>query len=159
MTKASGILGVDHVAVFTPRLEQAERHYADLFGAGVLFRGTTHQGTWVAIDGDASWEDIRRRGLRVEASFLRAGGVTIVVADESSPGKEGPLNHVGIGCGEAEYKRIRETVRGLGLREHESGSDTFKFRDALGVLWEVSRGMEAAHRPPKRLDLGTGRVG
>ncbi len=159
MPKASGILGVDHVAVFTPRLEHAESHYAAIFGADVLFRGTNHQGVWVAIDGDASWEDVRRRGLRVESTFLRAGGVTIIVTDETSPGKDGPLNHVGIGCSDAEFKRIRDQVRALGLREHESSSDAFKFRDDLGVLWEASRGMEAAHKPTKRLDLGTGRVG
>ena len=159
MPKTSGILGVDHVAVFTPRLEQAERHYAALFGATVLFRGLMHQGAWVAVDGDASWEDVRRRGLRLESTFLRAGSVTIIVSDEPSPGKDGPLNHVGIGTSDTEFKRIRDQVRALGLREHESGSDTFKFRDELGVLWEVSRGMKAAHRPPKKLDLGTGRVG
>ncbi|MEX2554276.1 MAG: VOC family protein [Actinomycetota bacterium] len=158
MAKTSGILGVDHVAVFTARIERAESHYGDLFGATVLFRATTHHGTWVAIDADATWDQIRRRGLRVEASFLRAGVVTIIAADEPSPGKGGPLNHVGLGTGDAEFKRIRDRVRALGLREHEGDSDTFKFRDELGVLWEVSRGMEAAHRPPKRLDLGTGRV-
>lgn len=159
MAKTSGILGVDHIAVFTSRLEDAERHYAALFGATVLFRGLMHKGEWVAVDGDAAWEDVRRRGLRVESTFLRAGGVTIIVTDEPTGGKDAPLNHVGIGTSDAEFKRIREQVRALGLREHESGSDTFKFRDQLGVLWEVSRGMEAAHRPPKKLDLGTGRVG
>ena len=159
MARTSGILGVNHIAVFTSRLEEAEQHYASLFGASVLFRGTTHKGEWVAIDGDAAWEDVRRRGLRVEATFLRAGGVTIIAADEPSPGKDGPLNHVGVGVGDAEFKRIRDTVRSMGLREHESEANSFKFRDALGVLWEVSRGMEAAHRPPRKLDLGTGRVG
>lgn len=159
MAKASGILGVDHVAVFTARIEEAEQHYAALFGTAILFRGTTHQGAWVGVDGDAGWDDIRRRGVRIEASFLRVGGLTIVVADEPSPGKGGPLNHVGIGCSDPEFKRMRDQVRAMGLREHEGDADTFKFRDALGVLWEVSRGMEAAHRPPKRLDLGTGRIG
>ena len=154
----TGILGVDHIAVFTSRLEDAERHYAELFGATVLFRGLMHNGEWVAVDGDAAWEDVRRRGLRLESTFLRAGGVTIIVTDEPSSGKDGPLNHVGVGASDAEFKRIRDQVRALGLREHESGADTFKFRDELGVLWEVSRGIEAAHRPPKRLDLGTGRV-
>lgn len=158
MARTSGILGVNHVAVFTSRLEEAERHYGSLFQAAVLFRGMTHTGSWVGIDGDASWDDVRRRGLRVESTFLRAGGVTIIVTDEPSPGKGGPLNHIGIGTSDTEFKRIRDQVRALGLREHESGSDTFKFRDEFGVLWEVSRGMEAAHRPPKRLDLGTGRV-
>jgi catechol 2,3-dioxygenase-like lactoylglutathione lyase family enzyme len=158
VAKASGILGVDHVAVFTARLEDAETHYAALFGATVLFRGMMHKGSWVGIDGDASWDDVRKRGLRVESTFLRAGSVTIIVTDEASSGKDGPLNHIGIGTSDAEFKRIRDQVRGLGLREHEGGSDTFKFRDRFGVLWEVSRGMEAAHRPPKRLDLGTGRV-
>jgi catechol 2,3-dioxygenase-like lactoylglutathione lyase family enzyme len=158
VAKTSGILGVDHIAVFTPRLEEAERHYAALFGAAVLFRGLTHQGSWVSVDGDASWDDVRRRGLRLESTFLRAGSVTIIVSDEPAPSKDGPLNHVGIGTSDGEFKRIRDQVRALGLREHEGGSDTFKFRDRFGVLWEVSRGMEAAHRPPKRLDLGSGRV-
>ncbi|MGH2727140.1 MAG: hypothetical protein ACRDKS_09200 [Actinomycetota bacterium] len=158
MTKGPGILGVDHVAVFTARLEEAEAHYGLLFSAEVLFRGTTHQGAWVAIDGDASWVDVRRRGLRVESTFLRAGAVTIIATDDASPGRGGPLNHIGIGCSDAEFKRIRDQVRALELREHESSSDAFKFRDEFGVLWEVSRGMEAAHKPAKRLDLGTGRV-
>src|SRR5688572_27969858 len=101
MAQTSGILGVDHVAVVTSRIEEAEKHYAELFEAVVLFRGTTHRGAWVTIDGDGDWNEIRRRGIRIEGSFLRAGGLTIALLDEPAAGKSGPVNHVGIGCADA----------------------------------------------------------
>ena len=157
MTKRSGILGVDHIAVFTARIEEAEAAYVDLFQATVLFRGTTHRDTWVAIDATHPWEEIRRRGIRVEATFLRAGGLTIVIADEPQIGRGGPLNHVGIGTSDGEFRRIKERVRELGLRFREDSLESFKFHDAFGVLWEVSRGAEIS-RPSKRLDLETGRI-
>jgi catechol 2,3-dioxygenase-like lactoylglutathione lyase family enzyme len=158
MAKASGILGVDHVAVFTPKLEEAERHYADLFGTTVLFRGTMHRGTWVGIDPAYSWDDIRKRGIRVQASFLRAGGVTIIVSDEPHGDKTGPLNHVGIGCSEPEFRRIKDLVRSKGLRVLEEGADGFKFIDELGLIWDVNRGMDAAKRPKDMLDIFSGRI-
>jgi len=157
MAKTSGILGVDHVAVFTPRMEEAEGFYRDVFQATLLFRATTHRGTWAAIDAAYTWDEIRARGVRVEASFLRAGGLTIIVSDEASPATRGVLDHVGIGCGDAEVRRVKERVRVLGLKMPEESPGGFKFRDPFGVTWEVSRGMEAAKRPPD-LDLGTGRV-
>ncbi len=157
MTKASGILGVNHVAVFTSRIEDAETLYAELFGAAVLFRGTTLRGEWVGIDPSHGWDDIRRRGVRIEASFLRAGGLTIAVADEPS-GKLGPINHVGIGCSEPEFRRIKEMTRRRGWRVTEEEHASFKFVDELGVIWEICRGMTSAERPSKTLDLGSGRI-
>jgi catechol 2,3-dioxygenase-like lactoylglutathione lyase family enzyme len=157
MAKASGIIGVDHVAIVTSRIEEAERHYGALFGAQVLFRGTTHRGAWVAIDGASGWEDIRRRGVTVDSAFLRAGGLTIALLGDAAGGKAGPVNHVGLGCSDAEVRRIKEAVEGLGLRFLEDSLEGFKFLDGFGVTWEVSRGMDT--RPPaKRLDLRTGQV-
>jgi catechol 2,3-dioxygenase-like lactoylglutathione lyase family enzyme len=158
MAKASGILGVDHVAVFTPKIEQAERHYGELFGATVLFRGTTHRGTWVGIDAAYGWDDIRKRGIKVQASFLRAGGVTIAVSDEPAGEKTGALNHVGIGCADVEFRRIKELIRAKGLRILEEGADGFKFIDELGLIWDVNRGMDAAKRPENMLDIFSGRI-
>jgi len=157
MAKTSGIQGVDHIAIFTSRVEQAERLYVELFGARVLFRGTTLRGEWVGIDPTHGWDDIRRRGLTVQASFLRAGGLTVIVSDERT-GKLGPINHAGIGCTEPEYKRIKQLVGQRSYRVLERGADGFKFVDEIGVIWEVSRGMEAARRPAKMLDLRTGRI-
>jgi catechol 2,3-dioxygenase-like lactoylglutathione lyase family enzyme len=154
----SGILGVDHVAVVTSRVEEAEKHYAELFEARVLFRGATQRGIWVTIDGEEDWTEIRRHGIRIEGSFLRAGGLTISVIDESPPAKTGPINHVGIGCSDAEVRSIKERVKRAGLRILEDGAEGFKFLDGFAVVWEVSRGMEL-RRSGKRLDLGTGRVG
>jgi hypothetical protein len=157
MTKASGIIGVDHVAIVTKRIEDAERHYGELFDAEVLFRGTTHRGVWVAINGTPGWDEIRRRGVTVDSAFLRAGGLTIALLGESTGGKAGPVNHVGLGCSDAEVRRIKEAVKRLGLRIVEDSLEGFKFLDMFGVTWEVSRGMET--RPPaKRLDLSTGQV-
>ena len=158
MAKAPGILGVDHLAVFTSQIEQAEQHYGELFGAQVLFRGTTHRGTWVGIDAAYGWDDIRKRGIRVKASFLRAGAVTIIVSDEPHAEKPGSLNHVGIGCSEPEHRRIKELVRAKGLRVIEEGIDGFKFIDALGLIWDVNRGMDAAKRPEHMLDIFSGRI-
>ena len=158
MAKASGILGVDHVAVFTSKIELAEQHYGELFGATVLFRGTTHRGTWVGIDAAYGWDDIRKRGIRVQTSFLRAGEVTIVVSDEPHADKPGALNHVGIGCSEPEFRRIKELVRKKGMRVIEEGNDGFKFIDALGLIWDVDRGMDAAKRPERMLDIFSGRI-
>jgi catechol 2,3-dioxygenase-like lactoylglutathione lyase family enzyme len=157
MAKSRGIIGVDHVAVFTPRIEEAERFYRDLFGAEVLFRSARHKREWVGIDADATWAEIRRRGIEVGVAFLRAGGLTVAVADEPAPGKGGPLNHVGVGCSEPEFRRIRDRARELGLRVPEDTPESFKFHDPFGVLWEVSRGMEI-EPPRRRLDLGSGRV-
>ena len=157
MARASGILGVDHVAVVTSRVEEAEKHYAELFEAHVLFRGATQRGIWVTIDGEEDWTEIRRHGIRIEGSFLRAGGLTISVLDEPPPAKTGPINHVGLGCSDAEVRTIKERVKRAGLRIVEDGPEGFKFPDMFGVLWEVSRGMEL-RRSGKRLDLGTGRV-
>ena len=155
MAKASGILGVDHVAVVTSRIEEAEKHYAELFDAQVLFRATTHRGTWVTIDADQGWDEARRRGVRIEGAFLRAGGLTISLLDEKAPGKGGPLNHLGIGCSDAEVRRIKERAKGLGLRFLEDSLEGFKFLDLIGIVWEVSRGMEIK-RSGKKLDLRTG---
>jgi catechol 2,3-dioxygenase-like lactoylglutathione lyase family enzyme len=158
MAKTSGILGVDHVAVFTSKIEQAEAHYGELFGATVLFRGATHRGTWVGIDAAYGWGDIRKRGIRVQASFLRAGAVTIIVSDEPAGDKTGALNHVGIGCSDAEFRRIKDLVRAKGLRVVEEGADGFKFIDELGLIWDVNKGMDAAKRPEKMLDIFSGRI-
>ena len=157
MAKASGILGVNHVGVFTSRIEEAEKHYAELFGTVVLFRGTTYRGNWVGIDPAYGWEEIRRRGLRVEASFMRAGELTVIVAD-SPADKSGPINHVGIGCSEGEFRRIKELVRMRGLRMPEEEAEAFKFVDELGLIWEICRGMDSAARPANMLDLGSGRI-
>ena len=116
MARASGILGVDHVAVVTSRVEEAEKHYAELFEAHVLFRGATQRGIWVTIDGEEDWTEIRRHGIRIEGSFLRAGGLTISVLDEPPPAKTGPINHVGLGCSDAEVRTIKERVKRAGLR-------------------------------------------
>jgi len=88
---------------------------------------------------------------------MRAGALTIAAIDEPG-GKEGALGHVCIECTEAEGRRIRDQVRALELREHRDAPGVFRFRDALGVLWEVARSNEIAHRPSRTLDLGTGRV-
>jgi hypothetical protein len=157
MAKTSGILGVDHVAVFTKHIREAERHYAELFEAVVLFRLVIHRGSSVGVDAAFGWDAIARQGLRVSSSFLRAGGLTLIVSDEPA-GKDGPLNHVGIGCAEPEFRRIRELVRDRRLRVLEEGAGGFKFVDELGLIWEIGRGMEAARRPDTMLDLGTGRV-
>jgi len=156
MAKTSGIQGVNHVAVFTSRVEEAERLYVELFGATVLFRATLHRGEWVGVDPAYEWADIRKRGLTVQASFLRAGGLTVIVSDEPA-GKLGAINHVGIGCTEPEFRRIKELVRERRYRMPEQGADGFKFVDELGVIWEITRGMEAAKRP-KMLDLRSGRI-
>jgi len=158
VAKPSGILGVDHVAVFTSKIEHAEQHYGELFGATVLFRGTTHRGIWVGIDAAYGWDDMRKRGIRVQASFLRAGGATIIVSDEPAAEKTGPLNHVGLGCSEHEFRRIKELVRAKGLRVLEEGADGFKFIDELGLIWDVNRGMDAAKPPEKMLDIFSGRI-
>ncbi len=156
MAKTSGIIGVDHVAVATARIEEAERHYVDLFGATVLFRGTTVRGVWAAIDGDPGWDEIRRRGIAVDSAFLRAGELTIALLDEPA-GKVGPINHVGIGCSDAEVRRIKDAAERLGLRFLEDSLEGFKILDIFGVTWEVSRGMEI--KPPNmRLDLKTGQI-
>jgi hypothetical protein len=157
VAKASGILGVDHVAVVTSRIEEAERHYAELFSARVGFRVARHRGVWVTIDGEATWEEIGRRAVRIEGSMLRAGGLTISVLDESGQGKAGSINHVGIGCADAEVRRIKEVARKLGLRFLEDSLSSFKFLDHFGVIWEVSRGMDVK-ASGKRLDLRTGEV-
>ena len=157
MAKASGILGVDHVAVVTSRIQEAERHYADLFATRVVFRIAKYRGVWVTIDGDAPWEEIARRAVRIEGSMLRSGGLTISVLDESGQGKTGSINHVGIGCADAEVRRIKEVARKLGLRFLEDSLETFKILDRFGVIWEVSRGMDVK-ASGKRLDLRTGEV-
>lgn len=157
MGKPGGILGVDHVAVVTSRIEEAEGIYGDLFQTRVVFRVAKHRGVWVTIDGEASWQDIARRAVRIEGSMLRAGGLTISVLDESGQGKAGSINHVGLGCADAEVRRIKEVARKLGLRFFEDSLDSFKFLDAFGVIWEVSRGMDVK-ASGKRLDLKTGEV-
>ena len=158
MAKASGILGVDHVAVFTPKIREAEQIYAELFGAVVLHRGATFRGNWTAVDARYGWDDFAKRGLKVTTSFMRAGALTLVVSDEPAGPRAGVLNHVGIGCADAELKRIREYVRDARWRVLEEGADGFKFVDPLGVIWDVDRGMEAAKKPEKMLDLDSGRM-
>jgi catechol 2,3-dioxygenase-like lactoylglutathione lyase family enzyme len=156
MAKPSGILGVDHVAIATARIEEAERHYGELFGAAVLFRGATVRGVWAAIDGDPGWDEMKRRGIKVDSAFLQAGLLTIALLDEPG-GKTGPINHVGLGCSDAEVRRIGEAARRLGLRFLEESLEGFKILDIFGVTWEISRGMDI--KPPaKRLDLTTGRI-
>ena len=157
MAKTSGILGVDHVAVVTSRIEEAEEHYADLFGTSVVFRVARHRGVWVTIDGEATWEEIARRAVRIEGSMLRSGGLTISVLDESGQGKTGAINHVGIGATDAEVRRVKEAARKLGLRFLEDSLSSFKILDRFGVIWEVSRGMDVT-ASGKRLDLRTGEV-
>lgn len=157
MAKTSGIQGVNHVAIYTRRVEQAEVLYVELFEATVLFRATTHQGHWVGIDADYGWDDARRRGISVEASFMRAGGLTLIVS-EGTGGERGTINHVGIGCTEREYRRIKELVRAKGYRMPEQGDDGFKFVDELGVIWEITRGTDAAKPPAAMLDLRSGRL-
>jgi len=156
--KLSGITGIQHVAVLTPRLEEAEKHYAVLFEAEVVFRSGVYEGESVTIDPSHDWEAIRRsRLLKVHMSSLRSGALTIAVIDEPS-GKDGAIGHVCIACSDAEGRRIRDQVSALGLREHRDAPSVFRFRDAFGVLWELARSNEEAHRPSRRLDLGTGRV-
>jgi catechol 2,3-dioxygenase-like lactoylglutathione lyase family enzyme len=156
VAKTSGIIGVDHVAIATGRIEEAERHYGELFGTTVMFRGATVRGVWAAIDGDPGWDEIRRRGITVDSAFLRAGALTIALLDEPA-GKVGPINHVGIGCADAEVRRIKETAKRLGLRFLEDSLEGFKILDIFGVTWEVSRGMEI--KPPgKRIDLKSGQI-
>jgi hypothetical protein len=155
--KASGILGVDHVAVVTSRIQEAEGHYGDLFATRVLFRIARHHGEWVTIDGQATWEEIARLRVRIEGSMLRAGGLTISLLDESGQGKTGSINHVGIGCADAEVRRIKEVARRLGLRFLEDGLTSFKFLDGFGVIWEVSRGMDVKGSG-RHLDLHSGEV-
>ena len=157
MPKASGILGVDHVAVVTSRIRAAEDQYAELFGARVIFRVARYRGEWVTIGGRATWEEIARARVRIEGSMLRAGGLTISVIDESGQGKTGSINHVGIGCTDPEQRRIKEVARTVGLRFLEDGLASFKFLDGFGVIWEVSRGMDVKGSG-KTLDLQTGEV-
>jgi catechol 2,3-dioxygenase-like lactoylglutathione lyase family enzyme len=157
VAKPPGITGIQHVAVLTPRLENAERHYADLFDAAVQFRTAIHEGEWVAIDPRHDWEAIRRARVQIHMSFLRAGALTVAVINEPG-GPSGPLGHVCIECTDAEARRIRDRVRALGLRVPRDEPGTFRFRDEFGVHWEVTRDRDGAHRPSKRLDLGTGRV-
>jgi catechol 2,3-dioxygenase-like lactoylglutathione lyase family enzyme len=157
VAKPSGILGVDHVAIFTKRIQEAEQNYEELFGAVVLFRHVIHRGSPIAVDPIYGWDEIARRGLQVASSFLRAGALTLIVSDEPA-GKDGPVNHVGIGCTEPEFRRIRELVRDRRLRVLEEGAGGFKFVDPLGLIWEIGRGADAAKRPDKTLDLGTGRI-
>ena len=157
MPKVSGIIGVDHVAVFTGRVEETERHYEELFDAVVLFRVTQYRGTWATIDRGYGWQEIKRRGVKVDSTFMRAGGLTIAISAERSSGKEGPVNHVGIGCSDPEFRRIRAQAGALELRFLEDGLTMFKFVDRFGVIWEVSRGMEPAP-PATRLDIGTGQL-
>ncbi len=156
MAKPSGIIGVDHIAIATARIEEAERHYGELFGATVMFRGTTVRGVWATIDGDPGWDEIKRRGIKVDSAFLRAGPLTIALLHEPG-GKTGAVNHVGLGCSDPEVRRIKETAKRLGLRFLEESLEGFKILDVFGVTWEVSRGMDI--RPPtKRLDLQTGQI-
>ena len=158
MARGSGITGIQHVAVLTPRLEQAETHYAQLFEAEVVFRSGLYEGEWVGVDARHDWETIRRsRLLKIQMTFLRAGALTIAAIDEPA-GKDGALGHVCLECTDAEMRRIREQVTALGLREHRDAPGVFRFRDELGALWEVARAKEEAHRPARTLDLGTGRV-
>ena len=158
MAKAPGIAGVQHVAVLTPHLEQAESHYRDLFEAEVSFRAGVYEGEWVAVEARYDWDTIRRsRLLKVHMSLLRAGGLTIAAVDEPG-GKDGALGHVCLACTDVEGRRIREQVTALGLREHRDAPGVFRFRDAFGVLWEIVRHDEQPHRPSRTLDLGTGRV-
>jgi catechol 2,3-dioxygenase-like lactoylglutathione lyase family enzyme len=155
--KASGILGVDHVAVVTSSIREAEAQYGDLFATNVIFRVARYRGDWVTIDAQATWDEIARGRVRIEGSMLRAGGLTISVLDESGQGKAGSINHVGIGCADVEWRRIKEVARKLGLRFLEDSLEAFKFLDGFGVIWEVSRGMDVK-ASGKRLDLRTGEV-
>ena len=151
---SSGILGVDHIAIVTSKFEEAESHYGDLFGARVVFRGATVRGVWAIIDGDPGWADIRRRGVAIDSSFLRAGVLTIALLNEPG-GKSGPINHIGIGCTDAEMRRIKERAKAAELRFIEDDVAGFKFLDRFGIVWEISRGMEFNASGP-RLDLETG---
>jgi len=158
VAKTSGITGIQHVAVLTPRLEEAEEHYRELFEAEVAFRSGVYEGDWVAVDARHDWEAIRRsRLLKIHMTFLRAGALTIAAIDEPA-GRDGALGHVCLSCTEAELRRIRDQVRALGLREHRDAPGVFRFRDLFGVLWEATRANEVAHRPSRSLDLGSGRV-
>ena len=157
MSRASGITGIEHVAVVTRRIEEAESHYGDLFEAVVVFRSALYEGEWVAIDGRYPWDAIRSARLKIQLSMLRAGALTIALTADASD-KAGPLGHVCLACTDAAYRRIRERVRALRLREHPQPLGTFRFIDALGVRWELLRPGDQPHRPPRNLDLRSGRV-
>lgn len=158
MAKPSGILGVNHVAVHTSRIEEGEGLYADLFGADVQYRAGQYGGEWVAIDAKEGWDAIRRtRRLSVHVSLVRAGPLTIALIDEPT-GRAGPLGHVCLTVTDQMQKLIRERAKALELREIPGEPGGFRFRDRLGVIWEIAREREAFHRPERRLDLGTGRV-
>ena len=158
MARGSGITGIQHVAVLTSRLEQAETHYSELFEAEVVFRSGLYEGDWLGVDANHDWESIRRsRLLKIQMTLLRAGALTIAAIDAPT-GKDGALGHVCLVCTDAEGRRIKEQVAGLGLREHRDAPGVFRFRDGFGAMWEISRQGEEPHRPPHTLDLGTGRV-
>ena len=157
MARGSGITGIQHVAVLTPHVEEAEEHYATLFHAETQFRTTTVAGEVVLIDRRHGWDAIHAAGVKVNMSYMQAGSLTLAVIDEA-PGREGALGHVCLACTEQELKRIREAVRDLELREHRDAPGVFRFRDAFGVLWEATHAADVAHRPDRKLDLGTGQV-
>jgi catechol 2,3-dioxygenase-like lactoylglutathione lyase family enzyme len=158
VARGSGITGIQHVAVLTSRLEQAETHYAQLFEAEVIFRSGLYEGDWVGVDARHDWESIRRsRLLKVQMTLLRAGALTIAAIDAPA-GRDGTLGHVCLLCTDAEGRRIKEQVSAMGLREHRDAPGVFRFRDAFGAMWEISRQGEDPHRPSRTLDLGTGRV-
>jgi catechol 2,3-dioxygenase-like lactoylglutathione lyase family enzyme len=157
VSRASGITGVEHVAIVTRRIEEAESHYGDLFEAVVVFRSALYEGQWVAIDASHSWEAVRRARLKIQVSMLRAGALTIAVTADSAD-KAGPIGHVCLACTDTAYRRIRERVRALRLREHPQPLGTFRFIDAFGVRWELLRPGDQPHRPPRTLDLRSGRV-
>jgi len=158
VAKVPGISGIQHVAVLTARLEEAEKHYSTLFETKVVFRCGTYEGEWVAVDPGHDWETIRRsRLLKVQMTLLRAGALTIAAIDAPA-GRDGALGHVCLLCTDAEGRRIKEQVGAMGLREHRDAPGVFRFRDAFGAMWEISRQDEEPHRPSRTLDLGTGRV-
>jgi catechol 2,3-dioxygenase-like lactoylglutathione lyase family enzyme len=157
VSRSSGITGIEHIAVVTRRIEEAEAHYGDLFNAVVAFRTALYEGDWVAIEAQHDWEAIRRARLKIQMSFLRAGALTIAVTAETAD-KDGPLGHACLACTDAGYRRIRDRVRALRLREHREPLGTFRFVDAFGVRWEILRPGDEPHRPPRRLDLRSGRV-
>lgn len=143
--------GITHVALWVTDLEAAERYYRDLFGLAVAFREAQTADGWYTLPDDATWDDARVAGIRLDLAFLYRDTFALALERTDDGPSTGRLSHIGVQTDAATLDQLRIHAPTRGCIVRTDRPHALIFGDVYGVWWEWST---LSYADPPRLSGG-----
>ena len=130
------VMGVSHIALFVPDLQEAEEYYTHLFDMELIGREIEKEnGLWYTLPFDKGWEDVKARAIDLDMTALRKGDFVLALFRGADP--SGQVYVIGLSATQEEIKTIRNKLS-PGIKIEDFQTDRLEFIDPYRITWQIA---------------------